>query len=66
MAVSQWVKASQLEEVNLGTEEAPKPVNIEKEMQPREKVAVVESLKEFWDVFKWSYEDMRRLDPQLY
>ena len=66
MAVSQRVKASQLEEVNLGTEEGPKPVNVAKEMPREEKKAMIELLTSFPDVFSWSYKDMRGLDPQLY
>ena len=37
-----------------------------KEMPPEEKSAMVTLLKEFWDVFAWSYEDMCGLGPQLY
>ena len=66
MAVSQRVKASQLEEVNLGTTEEARPVHIAKEMTPENKTAMITLLKEFRDVFAWSYEDMRGLDPQLY
>ena len=35
-------------------------------MPLEEKSAMVALLKEFWDVFAWSYEDMQGLDPQLY
>ena len=66
MAVSQRVKASQLEEVNLGTGEEARPVHVAKEMSPEDKSAMITLLKEFRDVFAWSYEDMRGLDPQLY
>ena len=66
MTVSQRVKAFTLEEVNLGTSDTPKPVNIAKEMETAEKTAMIELLKEFRDVFTWSYEDMRGLDPKLY
>ena len=66
MAVSQRVKAFHLEEVDLGTSEAPKPVNVVKEMPLQEKLAMIEVLKEFRDVFAWSYKDMQGLDPQLY
>ena len=66
MVVSQRVKASQLEDVNLGTGEDAKPVHIAKEMSPKSKKAMITLLKEFQDVFPWSYEDMRGLDPQLY
>ena len=66
MAVFQWVKACQLEEVNLGTGEEARPVHIAKEMSLENKTAKTTLLKEFRDVFAWSYEDMRGLDPQLY
>ena len=66
MAVSQRVKASQLEEVNLGTTEEARPVHIAKEMTPDNKTTMITLLKEFHDVFAWSYEDMRGLDPHLY
>ena len=58
MAVSQRVKESQLEDVILGTREESKPVNMAKEIPPAEKSAMVALLKEFWDVFAWSYENM--------
>ena len=58
MAVSQCVKASQLEEVNLGTEEDARAVYIAKEMSPESKMAMITLLKEFWDIFAWSYEDV--------
>ena len=54
MAVSQRVKASQLEEVNLGTTEEARPVHIAKEMTPDNKTAMITLLKEFRDVFTWS------------
>ena len=47
LAISQKVKASHLEEVNLGTNEAPKPVNVAKELPREEKMAMIELLKEF-------------------
>ena len=63
LAVSQRVKASQLEEVNLGTAEDARPVHIAKEMTPERKTAMITLLKEFREVFAWSYEDMWGLDP---
>ena len=58
MVISQRLKASLLEEVDLRTSEVPKPVNVAKEMPLEEKMAMIELLKEFRDVFAWSYEDM--------
>ena len=66
MVVSQRVKASQLEEVNVGTDEETRLVHVAKEMPPEEKSAMVTLLKEFRDVFAWSYKDMWGLDLQLY
>ena len=66
MTISQRVKASQREEVDLGTKDKPRTVNVAKEMPNDEKKAMIELLITFRDVFAWSYEDMRGLDPQLY
>ena len=54
MVVSQRVTASQLEDVDLKTSEGPKPMNVAKEMPLGEKMAMIELLKEFRDVFAWS------------
>ena len=51
MAVSQRVKASQLEEVNLGTTEEAKPVHIAKEMNSEDKTTMITLLTKFRDVF---------------
>ena len=37
-----------------------------KELPDEEKKAMVSLLTDFRDVFAWSYENMRGLDPQLY
>ena len=57
MTISQRVKASQLEEVDLGTKDKPRPVNVAKEMPNEEKKAMIELLMNFRDVFAWPYED---------
>ena len=44
----------------------PRPVKVAKELPDEEKKAMVALLTDFRDVFAWSYEDMRGLDPQLY
>ena len=60
MTISQRVKASQLEEVDLGTKDKPRPVNVAKEMPNHEKKAMIELLMTFRDVFAWSYELCRK------
>ena len=64
--ISQCVKKSTLEGVNLETSVTPRLVNMAKEMPPVEKTAMIELLKEIRDVFARSYEDMRGLDANLY
>ena len=39
---------------------------IAKDMTPSKKGAMIELLREFEDVFAWSHEDMKRLDPKFY
>ena len=65
MVMSLWVKVSILEEIDVGTSKAPRLVNMATEMPPDEKTTMIELLKEFKDVFAWSYGDMRGLDPKL-
>ena len=57
------MKASQLEEVDLGTTDKQRLVNVAKELPDEEKKAMIALLMDFRDVFAWSYEDMRGLDP---
>ena len=57
------MKASLLEEVDLNTTDKPRPFYVAKELPDEEKKAMVALLTDFRDVFAWSYEDMRGLDP---
>jgi len=50
---------SDIEECNIGTKENPKLIKISKSLPPTEKVIYLELLKEFQDVFAWSYEDLK-------
>ena len=51
MAVCQRVTTSQLEEVDLWTNDELKPVNVAKEMTLGGKMAMIKLLKEFRDMF---------------
>ena len=66
MTISLRVKASTMEEVNLGTIDDPRLINIAKELASVNKSTMVDLLKEYKDIFTWSYSDMRGLDPQYY
>ncbi|XP_070050742.1 uncharacterized protein [Nicotiana tomentosiformis] len=54
-----------LKEVNLGTDEEPRPTYISALLEVDEESTYIELLKEFRDVFSWSYKEMFRLDPKV-
>ena len=66
MKISQRVTTSVLEDINVGSIEAPRLLSISKDLMPSEKTAMTELLQEFKDVFAWSHEDMKGLDPKFY
>ena len=57
---------STLEEINVRTFDAPCPLSIAKDLPPSEKTTMIDLLQEYKDVFAWSHEDMKGLDPKLY
>ena len=66
MLVSQRVQASSLEELNLvedNSEIQLKAILIAKEMLYENKQKLKSLLKQYKDVFAWSFEDMKGLDP---
>ena len=66
MLVSQRVQTSSLEELNLvedDSESQPKEILIAKEMLYEDKQKLKNLLKQYKDVFAWSFEDMNILDP---
>ncbi|XP_070025641.1 uncharacterized protein [Nicotiana sylvestris] len=54
-----------LKEVNLGTEEEPRPTCLSALLEVDEESTYIELLKEFRDVFAWSYKEMPGLDPKV-
>ena len=58
LAISEHVKASTLDEINLGTTMDPRTLKIAKELASDERSALVGLLTEYQDVFAWSYNDM--------
>lgn len=54
-----------MEVINLGLEEDRKEVKIRGLLVPRVKERMIELLKEYVDVFAWSYQDMPRLDKDI-
>ena len=66
VAISQRVKGSTLENVNLGSPSEPRTVKIAKDLATSDRSALIGLLTEYQDVFAWSYSDMKGLDPQYY
>jgi len=54
-----------LEMINLGTEEDKKEIKIGASLDPAVKKQIIELLKEYVDVFAWSYRDMPGLDTDI-
>ena len=66
MLVSQRVQASSLEELNIVEDDSelqPKAILIAKEMLYEDKQRLKSLLKQYKDVFAWSFEDTKGLDP---
>ena len=51
--------------VNVGTEKDPRLVQIGSTLSSEERERLVALLKDFKDVFAWSYEDMPGIDPEI-
>jgi ribonuclease HI len=52
-------------ECNIGTEEDPKFVKLSSSLSREQRAEYVELLKEFADVFSWTYEDLRTYDTTV-
>ena len=66
LAISQRVKASTLETINLGSDENPRTLQIANNLPTAERASLVSLLTDYQDVFAWSYTDMKGLDPKYY
>jgi ribonuclease HI len=59
------MKVGETNSLNIGTLDCPKNVKISAQCTDEEKLIFTELLREFQDVFAWSYEDIRGFDPDL-
>jgi hypothetical protein len=66
LAVSQRVRPTELEELNIGTAEDPRYMLIAKELDTEFKEQLTHVLWTYKDVFAWSYEDMKGLNLEFY
>ena len=56
---------SDIEECSIGTDTKPKMIKLLKNLPPQEKEKYMELLKEYQDVFAWSYEDLKAYDTSI-
>lgn len=56
----------QIEEWNLGSEEEPKTVGVNKNLSEQFKVEARKVFEEYKDVFAWEHKDLKGVDPKVY
>ena len=66
LAISQRVKASTLESLNLGFDKNPCTLQIANNLPADKLSALIRLLTNYQDVFAWSYTNMKGLEPQYY
>jgi len=54
-----------IEDYKIGTKHNPKMVKLSKSLSPDQKLKYVKLIKEFQDVFAWSYEDLKSYDTSV-
>lgn len=54
-----------IEDYNLGTRDNPKLIKLLKSLPLEQKLKYVELMREFQDVFAWSYEDLKSYDTPI-
>ena len=55
----------ELKEINIGRAKDPKPICVNANLSPEEEIAYIELLKEYKDVFAWTYKEMPGLDLKV-
>ena len=55
----------ELEIINIGSEESPRPISISSALSQEERTELIRLLKEYQDVFAWTYDEMPGLDEKL-
>ncbi|PKI70467.1 hypothetical protein CRG98_009137 [Punica granatum] len=53
------------EEINVGTKEEPRTLKIGTTLDPAQQTRMIDFLREYQEVFAWSYADMPSLDPSI-
>ena len=56
---------TELEECNIGSKQKPMMIKLSKTLPTQIKLKYIELFKEFFDVFTWSYEDLKSYDTEI-
>ncbi|KAI5338030.1 hypothetical protein L3X38_017301 [Prunus dulcis] len=59
------VTVDELKQLNLGTNEDPRPIFVSALLNPSEEESYYQLLLEYKDVFAWTYKEMPGLDPKV-
>ena len=54
-----------MEDCNIGTPEDPKIIKLSKTLNPKVKEKYIKLMKEFLDIFSWSYDDLKVYDTNI-
>ena len=60
-----FVLADELEEVDIGPRDRPRPTYVSGKLGPKYKRELTDLLKEFKDYFAWEYSEMHGLDRSI-
>ena len=52
-------------EINIGTPVSPKMIKIGNNSSPKERKAIENLIREYKDVFAWTYDDLKTFDPAI-
>ena len=52
-------------EINIGSSISPKMIKIGKNASPKERKAIENLIREYKDVFAWTYNDLKTFDPAI-
>nr|XP_027075937.1 uncharacterized protein LOC113699791 [Coffea arabica] len=65
--LEEGVKATvdDVKEINFGTSEDSRPIYVSALLNPDEEKAYIELLREYQDIFVWTYKEMPGLDPKV-
>jgi hypothetical protein len=59
------ISSMQFEVINLGTNNTPQNINLERIVPLEERQAFIKLFKEYKDIFSWTYDDLKTYDTNI-